>query len=250
MCIDACFTQKRRKTRGNHDDPNFGYADSIFLPKDVVERMEDEVEQRRGSSGKGKGKEKVTEENESKKLGLRVPTSVLDGCNDSFKAADEKREKASTQFFADTGLMALVCHHDRVLWYANMTSPGERQHYALALLKALMENIPSDASVGVLYDIGCQLDRSCRKWDFLSEYRDRISFAISVFHAYGHQWPCQVVYHPRMRGVRPYRWGGLRESLVVDPEADSCTSCHRGKSLYFPERPVLKPVSSEKCAGP
>ena len=37
--------------------------------------------------------------------GMHVSTSVLNGCNDSFVAADEKREKASTQFFADTGLI-------------------------------------------------------------------------------------------------------------------------------------------------
>ena len=41
--------------------------------------------------------------------GMKVPTSVLNDCGDSFKAADEKREKASMQFFADTGLMALLC---------------------------------------------------------------------------------------------------------------------------------------------
>jgi hypothetical protein len=50
---------------------------------------------------------------------LRVPNSVLDGCESSFKAADKLREKASTQFFDDTGLMALICRHDRVLWLAN-----------------------------------------------------------------------------------------------------------------------------------
>jgi len=29
---------------------------------------------------------------------MKVPTSVLDDCSESFKAADEKCEKASTQF--------------------------------------------------------------------------------------------------------------------------------------------------------
>lgn len=173
--------------------------------------MEAEVEAIRGkqptsgtakAKGKGKGKEKAAgqmevEAEDGFEGSMKVPTSVLDSCNDSFKAADEKREKASTKFFADTGLMALVCRHDRVLWFANMTSPGERQHYALALLKAFMQSIPDDATVGVLYDIGCQIDRSCQKWGFLPEYRSRMSFAISVFHAYGHQWPCQVIYHPR-----------------------------------------------------
>ncbi|EIN07536.1 hypothetical protein PUNSTDRAFT_33090, partial [Punctularia strigosozonata HHB-11173 SS5] len=127
---------------------------------------------------------------------LKVPNSVLDGCEASFKAADEQREKASTRFFDDTGLMALMCRHDRVLWLANMTSAGERQHYAIALLDQFFRHIPSYMRVGVLYDIGCQLDRSCWHWNLLPEFRKRITFGISVFHAYGHQWPCQVIYHP------------------------------------------------------
>lgn len=163
--------------------------------------MEAEVDSIRGShdsKGKGKQKQKASADDEDGYEGkMKVPTSALDSCSSSFKAADEKREKASTSFFADTGLMAIVCRHDRVLWFANMTSPGERQHYALALIQEFMKNIPEDATVGLLYDIGCQIDRSCQKWDFLAEYRHRITFAISVFHAYGHQWPCQVIYHPR-----------------------------------------------------
>ncbi|KAJ7453456.1 hypothetical protein FB451DRAFT_1342546 [Mycena latifolia] len=27
-------------------------------------------------------------------------------------------------------------------------------------------------------------------------YLDRIQFAVSVFHAFGHRWPCQMIYHP------------------------------------------------------
>ncbi|KAI6157713.1 hypothetical protein BKA82DRAFT_4009978 [Pisolithus tinctorius] len=129
--------------------------------------------------------------------GMRVPISVLDGCGDSFHAADEKREKASTCFFADTGPMALLCHHDHVLWLVNMTSAGEKQHYALVLLKHLFEHLPTTATVGLLYDIGCQLEHSCCKWKLLDEgILSRLKFGISVFHAYGHQWPCQIVYHP------------------------------------------------------
>jgi Kyakuja-Dileera-Zisupton transposase len=127
----------------------------------------------------------------------KVPDHVLDECEESFTAADEKRQKASTQFFSDTGLMALLCRHDRVLWLVNMTSPGEKQHYALTLLNHLFDHLPTAMTIGVLYDIGCQLHRSCLKWGFLGDQLKRVTFAISVFHAYGHQWPCQLVYHPR-----------------------------------------------------
>jgi hypothetical protein len=137
------------------------------------------------------------EEEQNIEPGMRVPTAVLNGCNDSFVAADERRMKASTVFFADTGLMALICRHDRVLWLVNMTSAGEKQYNALCLLQKLFAYIPETMRVGVLYDIVCQLDRSCRKYGFLSSVLDRIVFGVSVFHAYGHQWPCQLIYHPR-----------------------------------------------------
>jgi hypothetical protein len=128
---------------------------------------------------------------------LKVPTSVLNECNDSFTAADEKRQKASTQFFADTGLMALLCRHDRVLWLVNITTAGEKQHYAVALIRQLFRHLPADMNVGALYDIGCQVHRSFVKWNLLPEFRDRLVFALSIFHVYGHQWPCQLIYHPR-----------------------------------------------------
>ncbi|KAF9219395.1 hypothetical protein BS17DRAFT_859072 [Gyrodon lividus] len=93
--------------------------------------------------------------------------------------------------------MALLCCHDQVLWLVNMMSAGEKQHYALTLLKRLFEHLPSKFTIGCLYDIGCQLERSCQKWSLLdNSILSRLTFAISVFHACGHQWPCQLIYHP------------------------------------------------------
>lgn len=163
--------------------------------------MEDLVESLRPSKPTRKGKQpdkKSTDNDDGYEPTLKVPISVLNGCEESFEAANEKKVKASTQFFSDTGLMALLCRHDRVLWLVNMTTAGEKQYYALALVKALFRHIPPTMTVGLLYDIGCQLHRSCVKWDFLdASILSRITFGISVFHAFGHQWPCQVIYHPR-----------------------------------------------------
>ena len=139
------------------------------------------------------------ESNDILEPGMLVPVSVLNKCSDSFTSTDEKCQKASTQFFADTGLMAMLCHHDRVLWTANMTSADEKQHYIFALLQTLFKHLPCDTTVGILYNIGCQTHRSCIKWGFLQEYQPHMSFAISVFHTFGHQWPCQIVYHPWKR---------------------------------------------------
>ncbi|KAF9060024.1 hypothetical protein BDP27DRAFT_1385631 [Rhodocollybia butyracea] len=78
-----------------------------------------------------------------------------------------------------------------------MTTAGERQYYAYALVDKLFQHLPPPYTVGLLFDIGCQLERSCMKWGFLKEHLPRLAFAISVFHAFGHGWACQCIYHPR-----------------------------------------------------
>jgi hypothetical protein len=196
VCLDACFGQKRNKKKDSNDrDFPRRHYDSSFLSEKEVKAMEEYVASQKASKST---RATCSDDNEDDfEDGMHVPSSVLNDCGASFKAADEKREKASTQFFSDTGLMALLCRHDRVLWLVNMTHAGERQHYALALLQKLFENLPPHMTVGALYDIGCQLHRSCLKWGFLKDNIHRLVFAISVFHAFGHQWPCQIIYHPR-----------------------------------------------------
>ncbi|EFI27588.1 hypothetical protein CC1G_15624 [Coprinopsis cinerea okayama7 len=200
VCLDANFTQKRRApARGEDRGPPLTHPSSVFLTRDEVKTAEAYVNRLRPPSGRGGNDVEKNDRPDQLEPGMKIPNSVLDGCNQSFAAADEKRMKASTRLFSDTGLMGLLCRHDRVLWLVNMTSGGERQYYAIALLQKLFDNIPEDMTVGVLYDIACQLHRSCVKWGFLADYQDRIQWSVSVFHAYGHQWPCQLVYHPRKR---------------------------------------------------
>lgn len=57
--------------------------------------------------------------------------------------------------------------------------------------------------VGFMYDIACQTHRSMVKWGFLADLLPRLDFAVSVFHAYGHNWVCQLWYHPRKQKI----WG-------------------------------------------
>ncbi|KAF8127341.1 hypothetical protein K438DRAFT_1646448 [Mycena galopus ATCC 62051] len=80
-----------------------------------------------------------------------------------------------------------------------MHSAGERQFYVIALIETLFQHLPLKIRVSLLYDIGCAFERSCLKWDFLSRFLDRIAFAVSVFHVFGHEWACQLLYHPRKR---------------------------------------------------
>ncbi|KAL1738167.1 hypothetical protein HDZ31DRAFT_4068, partial [Schizophyllum fasciatum] len=80
-----------------------------------------------------------------------------------------------------------------------MTTPGEQQFYTVALMDALMDHLPPDWIVGLLYDIACQIHLSAVKHGLFERYLARLRFAVSVFHAFGHDWPCQLVYHPHKR---------------------------------------------------
>ncbi|KAJ7657597.1 hypothetical protein B0H17DRAFT_856090, partial [Mycena rosella] len=98
----------------------------------------------------------------------------------SFKAADERCEKASTQFYDNTAFMVLLCRHDRVLWLVNMNSAREKQFYVYLLIETLLQHLPPNITVGLQYDVGCQLERSARKWGFLDRYIDHLLFAVAV----------------------------------------------------------------------
>ena len=91
------------------------------------------------------------------------PSRPTNPCEKSFTATDQNRNSPSADRYDDNGLMAMVCRHGRPLFLTNITTPGERQEYALALIEALFECLPDTATVLVLYDIGCILERSIHK---------------------------------------------------------------------------------------
>ncbi|KAJ7909808.1 hypothetical protein B0H13DRAFT_1877310 [Mycena leptocephala] len=197
VCVDACFTQKKRKSV---PDPPKSHPHTHFVPEEQSELMEKFVDAVRGTVKPKRPKRRKAhigeEEDEDERdviqpgddedgyehPDLPLPWSVLDSCEASFKAADEKRAKASTKLHDDTVLMALLCRHDRVLWIVNMHSAGEKQFPVLLLIETLYQHLPLWFIVGLLYDIACQLERSARKWGFLDRYLDRLIFAVAVFH--------------------------------------------------------------------
>ncbi|KAF9503322.1 hypothetical protein BS47DRAFT_1374480 [Hydnum rufescens UP504] len=95
----------------------------------------------------------------------------------------------------------MLCQHDIPIFLANMWTAGEKQFYVFALLDALIKHLPPRWRIGALYDIGCQIDQSLKKWDFLPGWLGRLEWGVSIFHVYGHQWTCQLWYHPRKNEI-------------------------------------------------
>ncbi|KAI0703077.1 hypothetical protein C8Q76DRAFT_801927 [Earliella scabrosa] len=183
VAIDATFSQRHNLAAG--DSPWF-HEPKYFISKDAVDAVGARIESARKSTPR-----------QHKSV---VPDAALDECEKSFEAADEQKAKTQGSKFDDTGLMALVCRHDIVLFLANVDTPGEQQKYGVALVEHLVSLLPPAATVAVFYDIGCVLDRSLHLYDILPQaVVERLIFATSVMHAYGHQWSCQLVYNPRLR---------------------------------------------------
>ena len=150
VCVDANFSQRRRHSR--HPDPVDPHPDTHFILVKEVEFMRSVVERARPSDSRPNAKSLA-----------RLPDDTLDDCEKAFTAAQGHIAKSSSAIFADTALMAVLCRHDRPLFLVNMTSAGERQYYALALIKALFQHLPDGWVIGLLYDVACQLERSMRK---------------------------------------------------------------------------------------
>ncbi|KAF9469487.1 hypothetical protein BDZ94DRAFT_692 [Collybia nuda] len=180
---DGNFNHRHITSAG--DCPAF-YEPEYFLSKEQVDAVGRRIEEIRKKP--------------PKRYNPKVPNEAIDGCESSHIAGSGSNSKTNMDKFDDGGIMALVCRHDIPLFLANIDTPGEQQKYSVALIEHLFNFLPPQATVGVLYDVGCVLDRSLQLYAILpNNVTSRLTFATSAMHAYAHQWACQLVYNPRIR---------------------------------------------------
>ena len=139
------------------DDP------AIFSPGDTFNWLTDsEVQAAREHVDECRGNAPYSNTDHSR-ASKQVPNSVLDECEKSFKASQEKLHEPGDAMYDSKGVMALVCRHDIPLFILDIKSLGEPHYYAIALLRRLAIELPGTATIGVMYDIAEQLDRSIGK---------------------------------------------------------------------------------------
>ncbi|KAJ7502581.1 hypothetical protein B0H11DRAFT_1712541 [Mycena galericulata] len=186
---DGCFSYRHLKSAG---DGPISYTPDYFIPKAKM----DAVNARIAAARKRPAARHTP----------AMPQEALDACESSWEAANEKKKKADPQRYDASGVFALTCRHSQVLFLCNIDTPGEQQQYIIAALEVVQEHLPPQATILQTYDVGCLTDNSCNLLTSLVQFplltpglRERVSFAINVMHAYGHQWVCQLIYNPRMR---------------------------------------------------
>ncbi|KAG2115640.1 hypothetical protein DEU56DRAFT_932629 [Suillus clintonianus] len=127
-----------------------------------------------------------------------VPDEAIDLCEGAYEAADGKKQKAAMD-----------------------NSPGEQQKYSIALLQHLFSLLPPQATVTLLYDVGCVLARSLSKHEILPEdVTNRLRFATTAMHAYGHEWACKRLWSRFVRLIGVERSSSRQRRLwLLDRQA-------------------------------
>ncbi|KAF7331212.1 hypothetical protein MSAN_02440000 [Mycena sanguinolenta] len=180
---DGCFSYRHLKSAG---DGPISYTPDYFIPKEKIDNVRARIASvRRSPPAACKPK---------------IPQEVLDACETSWEAANEKKRKADPQRYDASGVFVATCRHSQVLFMCNIDTPGEQQAYVIAAIETVAEHLPPQATILQTYDVGCVSDHSLNLFPILAPgLRERLSFCINVMHAFGHQWVCQLVYNPRMR---------------------------------------------------
>ncbi|KAH9820110.1 hypothetical protein DFH28DRAFT_1121919 [Melampsora americana] len=163
ICLDGNFQHKRHSAASREFEEIELQHPPLFLNEDQVQAWDP------GTGGRGN---------------VEIP---LDPCTAQHTAAADRR-------------------HDQFLAFINIVQSGEKSHFAHALIASLLERIAQEEeegeprTVGVLYDIGCTLEKGLLNNDLFVSEREKgqLKFGTSVFHAYVHRWSCQLDYNPRL----------------------------------------------------
>ena len=237
VCVNANFSQWRCHLQ--HPNPVDPHPDTHFLLVKDIESMKHVVEHARPSSSRSNAE-----------LWAGLLDDMLDDCEKAFTTAQGHIAKTNSTIFADTALMALLCHHDCLLLLVNMTSAGEWQYYTLALIKALFRHLPDNWVIGLLYNVACQLEHSmCKVCVSNAITVPGLSQALAQLLAWIHWsnnicsfgisclWPSMGMsaHLPpaKIQRLWPFRWGGLRMALEHNLDDSSFSLLVWGRIYLF-----------------
>ncbi|KAH9808074.1 hypothetical protein DFH28DRAFT_911363 [Melampsora americana] len=179
VCQDGNFQQKRHATASvpipGYDPP----VPELFIPPSEVHEMANELTRLTNRNTIGA----ADEDHEHP-------------CTESHKAADDMRSSNHFKGYEQTGLFVMGCRHDHALRFIDIVQSGEKSYFALTMMKWIYKTLAlrnHTNKVAFLYDIGCNTEKG-----IINRALGRLKMATSVFHAYAHDWGCQLDYNPRL----------------------------------------------------
>ncbi|KAK7459462.1 hypothetical protein VKT23_009445 [Stygiomarasmius scandens] len=131
VTLDACFTHKHNR-QSNRDPPRL-HPDTMYIPKDEVQKWEAIVNEAwppKPTKQTKQSHQDSAPEDDHYEHGMQVPESALDGCLGSFNATQETISgSSSSDKFDKTADAGMFCQHDAALFMVAINSPREQQHY-------------------------------------------------------------------------------------------------------------------------
>ncbi|KAJ7764503.1 hypothetical protein DFH07DRAFT_770370 [Mycena maculata] len=140
---DGCFSYRHLRKAG---DGPISYDPTFFIPQHKVEAVAEKI--------------KAARKCPSAKVKPLMPQEVIDACNESWDAANEKKRKADPKRYDASGVFVMTCRHGQVLFLCNVTTPGEQQCLIVSMLEEVFSMLPENATVLQAYDVGCVTDHS------------------------------------------------------------------------------------------
>ncbi|KAH9813486.1 hypothetical protein DFH28DRAFT_896366 [Melampsora americana] len=140
VCFDGNFQHRRHKAASAGWRGESGVMPALFLPSENVKSWEIRMNTYRA-----------------------VEKDVIHPCTQQHTAADDVRGRQTFPAYDDTGLMGMACRHDQILKFINIVQSGERGHFPVAMLDWLLKQSEEDMRYGVLYDIGCNMEKGILK---------------------------------------------------------------------------------------
>jgi hypothetical protein len=147
---DGCFSYRHLRSAG---DGPIGYTPYFFIPKHEIYAVAQKMAR--------------AKDNPRAEATLPIPQEVIDGCESTFEAANEKNQKGESKKYNASGIFLMTCRHGQILFFCNIYTPGEQQRYIIASLTTLAEHLPPQATILQAYDIGCVVACSVNKVRFL-----------------------------------------------------------------------------------
>ncbi|XP_076808467.1 uncharacterized protein LOC143451652 [Clavelina lepadiformis] len=165
-CLDANFGLVRRILSGSKIcDPH--HKQSFFLNQNEVDSFVDTYDENKyGSASKN--------------------------CND-FQAGSIIRSKSKSSKLAIKGVFGVCCKHEFPTMFFDLKT--WRAYAVLAIEKRLERN---ENKIRVFYDIACKLKGHLQVRKNFA-ILNKITFAVPVFHSYGHIFSCQKQFNPKFR---------------------------------------------------
>ncbi|KAH9816965.1 hypothetical protein DFH28DRAFT_1220476 [Melampsora americana] len=180
VCFDGNYQQRRHLAASKeYEDITIRYP-SLFLDPKFVDEWKPGAVQNRG---------------------LDEP---LDPCSAQHTTADDKRNASTFKGSDESGLVGMACRHDHCLGFVNVVQSGEKAHFVHALLANILSKTDEPEGnpkrLGILYDIGCHLEKGIKKHNLFQEEREngQLKFGTSAWHALVHIYTCQLKYNPRL----------------------------------------------------